>query len=98
MLGGKTGIEQHENAASYFEQILEATSHKTVTVLPLTSHQYKDEQNMLGTVGEVKVNSKVTFFNGRFLMDMLVLTDQHKPTFCADTRLFQEDLTKSHVR
>ena len=34
----KTSWELHNNATSYFEQILEATPHETTVVRPLTSH------------------------------------------------------------
>ena len=34
----KARQELHKNAKSYTEQILEATSHKTATVRPSTSH------------------------------------------------------------
>ena len=45
------------DAARFFEQILEAAHQKTV-VWPLTSHlAKKEEQDMLGTAGEVNTNS-----------------------------------------
>ena len=34
----KARLELHKNATSYTEQILEATPHKTATVLSLTSY------------------------------------------------------------
>ena len=35
---GKARQDLHKNAASYMEQILEATFHKTAAVWPPTSH------------------------------------------------------------
>ena len=40
--GEKVWWELHKNATSYFEQILEATPHKTAAVLLLTSHLKND--------------------------------------------------------
>ena len=49
------------DAACYFEQILDAEPHKnsrcTATYLPLHKPSKLDEQDMLGTAGEVKTSS-----------------------------------------
>ena len=52
----KARWELHKKAVYYFEQILEAAPYKTVAVWLLTSH-LKDQQNMLGTAGEMSTNS-----------------------------------------
>ena len=38
MAGEKARQQLHKNAASNIEQVLEATPHKTPTILPTTSH------------------------------------------------------------
>ena len=50
----------HKDALSCFEQILEAAPNKIAAVCPLTFHLkpfMQDEQDMLGTDGEVRMNS-----------------------------------------
>ena len=50
-----------------------AASYKSVSVWPLTSHPtHQDVQTMLGTPGEVRINSCVTFSRGLLRMDTLV--------------------------
>ena len=38
MYGEKAWLQLHKNAASYIEQVLEATHHKTAVVQPPTTH------------------------------------------------------------
>ena len=65
---------------SYFEQIFEATAHKTTAVKSLTSplKTIQDEQYMLDTDGEARTNSLVTFFYGPLHLDVSVLADQEE--------------------
>ena len=55
-LGKKARWEQHKNAASCFEYILEVAPRKTAAIQPLTSHSKRDEQYMLGIAGEAMMN------------------------------------------
>ena len=59
MPGEKVWWELHNDAAYCFEQILEAASYKTAALQPLASYlsNHPIEQDMLGTAGEVKMNS-----------------------------------------
>ena len=61
MYGEKAWRQLNKNAASCFEQVLEATPHKTVDVLPPTTHHEKisklDEPDMRDTAREVRTNS-----------------------------------------
>ena len=41
----------------------------------------KDEQEMLGTAGEVKTNSYATFSHGLLYMETPVLANQQRPIF-----------------
>ena len=65
-----------------FEQILEARPYKTACVWPLISHLInlckQDEQDMLGTAGEVRTNSLATFSYGLLHMDTTVLVNQQR--------------------
>ena len=62
----------------FFTQILEATSHKTKAVQPLTSmsQTIQDQKDTLGIAEEVRTNSKLMVFYGLLLMDTPVLPDQ----------------------
>ena len=51
MYGEKAGRQLHKNAASYIEQVLEATLHKTSWKLSKL-----EETDMRDTAGEVRTN------------------------------------------
>ena len=54
----KAKWELNKNARYCFEQILEATPHKTAAVWPLTSHLKKPlKQDVQSTVGKARTNS-----------------------------------------
>ena len=59
--GEKARRQLHKNATSYIEQIPEATSYKTITVRPptthLENHSKLNKQDMLLITGEVRTNS-----------------------------------------
>ena len=56
--GEEARRQLHKNAASNLEQVLAATSHKTPTVRPPASYQFKfDEPDMRDTAGEAGKNS-----------------------------------------
>ena len=73
MLREKARCELNKNATCCFEQVLKATSHKTVGVWPLTSHLTNHARNInnmcLGTAGEVRKNS---------MSNVLLRTPTHK--------------------
>ena len=79
----KARLDLHENAMSYFEQILEATPHKTAAVQPLTSHlkNHTGKTNkMWDAAGEARTNYSVTFFYGPLYMDGPGLVGQQELT------------------
>ena len=59
--GEKAWRQLHKNAMSNIEQVLEATSHKTAAIGPLTTHHKNypklDKSDMRDTAGEVGTNS-----------------------------------------
>ena len=59
--GEKARCELLQNVTRRFEQILKATRHKNsscmATYLPSNKLSKEDEQDMLGTAGEVRTNS-----------------------------------------
>ena len=90
----KAKWELYMNAVCCFEQILEATSHKTVVVWPPTSHLTKHPNKTIKTYKKSK---------DEFTSEILLWTPTHGPNdigepaktrivqLCADTGCSQED-------
>ena len=68
-----------QNAMCYFEQILEAATHKTAAVSPLASHHTNHPSKLntvlLATAREAETNSLVMFSYGFLHMDVSVLAN-----------------------
>ena len=77
--GEKAWWELHKNAMCHFEQILEAIPHKTVPVLPLSSHLWNHPsktKDIWDPVREGRTCSEVTFSYGFLYMVVPVFADQ----------------------
>ena len=78
----KTSRELYKNATNYFEQILQAITHKTTAVRPLTSHLKKHPSKMNKTRQALLEKKERTYkwlsFNRTLHMDMSVFTDQQE--------------------
>ena len=83
----KAKCEVHKVAVCCFEQNLEAAPHKMATNLPYHKPSKKDEQDILDTAEEVRINSWETFFYGLLHMDTPMLVNLQKLTFISSVQI-----------
>ena len=75
-LGVKANWDQHKDAASLSEQILEAAPHKKAIASHLKKPFKKNKQEMMATAEEEKTNLSTKFSCGLQPMDSSLLTNQ----------------------